>query len=87
MVISAPWRSGQMPQMFATVRVTIDGEPFDTLTQYDLAPKSWTRPERLMPYHGKLIHAQWSGQSCRSPLSDVWPSESILPPENATGSA
>lgn len=38
-----------------------------------------------MPYYGKIIHAQWSGESCWSPLAAIWPPGSILPPENATG--
>jgi hypothetical protein len=37
-----------------------------------------------MPYHGKLIHARWSGECCWSPLAAAWPRGSVLPPENAT---
>ncbi|MGH8139261.1 MAG: DUF3830 family protein [Steroidobacteraceae bacterium] len=71
--------------MLPTVRITIDGEPFDAQPQCDLAPHSCACLERLMPYHGELVHAQWSGQSCWSPLSEVWPSGAFLPPESATG--
>jgi hypothetical protein len=65
--------------------MTIDGETFNAQLQYDLAPRSCVCLERLLPYHGELVHAQWSGQSCWSPLSGVWPAGSFLSPENATG--
>jgi Protein of unknown function (DUF3830) len=70
--------------MLSTARMTIDGETFDVQLQYDKAPRSCAFLERLLSYHGKLIHAQWSGQACWSPLSGVWTPGSILAPENAT---
>ena len=70
--------------MLSTVRLTIDAEPFDAQLQCEQTPRSCAFLERLLPYHGKLIHAQWSGQSCWSPLSGMWPAGSILAPENAT---
>lgn len=74
-----------MSQTLPTVRMTIDGETFDAQLQYDLAPRSCACLERLLPYHGELVHAQWSGQSCWSPLSGVWSAGSFLSPEDATG--
>lgn len=74
-----------MSRMLPSVRMTIDGETFDAQLQYDLAPRSCACLEGLLPYHGELVHAQWSGQSCWSPLSGVWPAGSLLSPENATG--
>ncbi len=71
--------------MLPAVRMTIDGEIFEAELQHDLAPRSCACLEGLLPYRGKLVHAQWSGQSCWSPLSQVWPPGSFLPPENATG--
>jgi hypothetical protein len=65
------------------VRVTIGGEVFHARLRYDLAPQSCDRLVRLLPYHGELIHAQWSGQACWSPLSSCWPTGERLPPENA----
>jgi Protein of unknown function (DUF3830) len=73
-----------MSQILPAVRVTIGGESFEVLLQYDLAPRSCARLEGLMPYHGKLLHAQWSGQSCWSPLAALWPPGLPLLPENAT---
>jgi hypothetical protein len=67
----------------AAVRVTIGGEIFHARLRYDLAPRSCDRLVRLLPYHGELVHAQWSGQSCWSPLSSCWPPGERLPPENA----
>lgn len=69
--------------MLSTVRLTIDAEPFDARLQCGQTPRSCAFLERLLPYHGKLIHAQWSGQSCWSPLSVAWPAGSILAPEHA----
>ena len=66
------------------VRMTIAGESFDTELQENLAPRSCALLERLLPYRGKLIHAQWSGQACWSPLSGIWPAGSILASEDAT---
>ncbi len=58
--------------------------PFPGSVGRDLAPRSCARLEELLPYHGKIIHARWSGESCWSPLAAIWRSGSILPPENAT---
>lgn len=50
----------------------------------DIATRSCARLEKLLPYHGKVIHARWSGEALWSPMTVVWPSEEALPPENAT---
>jgi hypothetical protein len=72
-----------MFERLAAVRVTIGGEIFHARLRYDLAPRSCDRLVRLLPYHGELVHAQWSGQSCWSSLSSCWPLGEWLPPENA----
>jgi hypothetical protein len=63
--------------------MTIGGEIFQARFRYDLAPRSCDLLGRLLPYHGELVHAQWSGQSCWSPLDSCWPPGEWLPPENA----
>jgi hypothetical protein len=70
--------------MFPAVRMTLGGEVFQARFQCDLAPRSCELLARLLPYHGELVHAQWSGQSCWSPLGSCWPSGVRLPPENAS---
>jgi hypothetical protein len=73
-----------MSLMLPTVCFSIGSEPFAARLRRDLAPQSCTRLERLLPYHGQLVHARWSGESCWSPMAAVWPSGPALPPENAT---
>jgi hypothetical protein len=65
------------------IRMTIGTEIFHARLRYDLAPRSCDRLVSLLPYHGNLVHARWSGQSCWSPLSSVWPKGEQLAPENA----
>jgi hypothetical protein len=72
-----------MSQTLPKLRMAIGGEIFHARLRYDLAPRSCDRLVRLLPYHGELVHAQWSGQSCWSPLSSCWPPGEVLPPENA----
>lgn len=38
----------------------------------------------MLPYHGTVIHARWSGEALWSPLSAVWPAGERLPREHAT---
>jgi Protein of unknown function (DUF3830) len=66
----------------SALRLTIGGEIFHARLRYDLAPRSCDRLVSLLPYHGSLIHAQWSGQSCWSPLGSAWPVGERLAPEN-----
>ncbi len=73
-----------MSEKFPAVRISIAGEVFQATLRYDLAPRSCDRLVKLLPYQGSLIHAQWSGRSCWSPLSSVWPAGERLEPENAT---
>lgn len=72
-----------MSPTLPAVRMTIGGEVFQARLRCDLAPRSCALLGRLLPYQGKLVHAQWSGQSCWSPLGSRWPSGMQLPPENA----
>ena len=63
--------------------MTIGGEIFQARLRVDLAPRSCERLLQLLPYRGELIHAQWSGQSCWSPLGSSWPAGERLLPESA----
>jgi hypothetical protein len=72
-----------MFEKLPAVRMIIGGEIFNARLRYDLAPRSCDRLVSLLPYHGELVHARWSGQSCWSPLSSVWPTGERLSPENA----
>lgn len=38
----------------------------------------------LLPYHGTVIHARWSGEALWSPLAAAWPVGQHLPREYAT---
>jgi hypothetical protein len=74
-----------MLSLLPSVRMTIGTEAFSARLRCDLAPRSCAQFEELLPYRGKVIHARWSGESFWSPLTAVWPSGLILPPENAIG--
>jgi hypothetical protein len=69
----------------SSVRITIGARIFCARLRRDLAPQSCACLEQLLPYRGKLIHARWSGESCWSPLAEVWHSGSIVAAENAVG--
>jgi Protein of unknown function (DUF3830) len=51
----------------------------------DLAPRSCAQLMKMLPYHGTVIHARWSGEALWSPLAAVWPAGLYLPQEHATG--
>jgi hypothetical protein len=72
-----------MVEKLSAIRMTIGGEIFHARLRYDLAPRSCDRLVSLLPYHGDLVHARWSGQSCWSPLGPIWPTGERLAPENA----
>ena len=73
-----------MSQALPAVRMTIGGDVFQARLRRDLAPRSCELLGKLLPYRGELVHAQWSGQSCWSPLGSRWPAGTGLPPESAT---
>lgn len=50
----------------------------------DLAPHSCGRLMDMLPYHGTVIHARWSGEALWSPLSAAWSTGERLPREHAT---
>lgn len=50
----------------------------------DLAPHSCERLMNMLPHHGTVLHARWSGEALWSPLSAVWPAGQHLPCEHAT---
>ena len=53
--------------------------------RWDLAPQSCMRFTQMLPFHGQVIHARWSGEAIWSPLSSAWRDTSILEAEHATG--
>lgn len=68
------------------LNLTIADEIFDAILWTDVAPLSCGILRDMMPFHGEVIHARWSGESIWSPLSSIWPSGLILPAENQTHS-
>ena len=50
----------------------------------DLTPHSCERFMELLPYHGTLLHARWSGEALWAPLGPAWPAGQYLPREHAT---
>lgn len=58
---------------------------FSAVFEVDRAPASCRALMRLLPYHGTVLHARWSGEAVWSPLRAAWPSGLTLAGENATG--
>jgi Protein of unknown function (DUF3830) len=58
---------------------------FPAVFEVDRAPESCRALMRLLPYHGTVLHARWSGEAVWSPLRAAWPSGLTLRGENATG--
>jgi len=73
-----------MPRTCPMVIIGFGNESFDARLRHDLSPQSCTYLERLMPYHGQVVHASWSGEACWSPMSGVWPSGTRVASENST---
>jgi hypothetical protein len=50
----------------------ISAGPFEFLARFERekSPKTCEAFERLLPYHQKIIHVRWSGESCWIPLGD-----------------
>lgn len=71
----------QSPASYATVFIGASG--FRARIEADLAPASCRALIGLLPYHGTLLHARWSGESLWSPLRTAWPAHAALEPENA----
>lgn len=70
--------------MATHVNLGIGDDVFDALLRTDAAPLSCRTLSKLMPLHGEVIHARWSGESIWSPLSGIWPAGLTLPAEHQT---
>ena len=57
---------------------------FSATLRRDLAPHSCERLMAMLPYHGTVIHARWSGEALWSPLGKAWADGQPIPRENAT---
>ena len=53
--------------------VLITAGPFSFPARFEdaLAPKTCARFRQLLPYHERIIHVSWSGESCWIPLGDL----------------
>ena len=53
--------------------VRIDAGPYSFAARLEeaAAPRTVARFRSLMPYHERIIHARWSGESCWIPLGDL----------------
>lgn len=53
--------------------VLITAGPFSFPARFEdaLAPKTCARFRQLLPYHERIIHVRWSGESCWIPLGDL----------------
>lgn len=70
--------------MTTRINLSIGDEVFDAILRTDLAPRSCEILSGMMPLHGEVIHARWSGESVWSPLAATWPEGLILPAERPT---
>lgn len=52
------------------IRITAGPHVFEAVFEEAAAPRTCEAFRRLLPYHQKLIHARWSGESCWIPLGD-----------------
>ena len=54
-------------------QVRIDAGPYTFTARFEEAPapKTCARFRALMPYHERIIHARWSGESCWIPLGEL----------------
>jgi hypothetical protein len=52
--------------------VKITARPFEFMARWEKekSPKTCEAFEGLLPYHQKIIHVRWSGESCWIPLGD-----------------
>jgi hypothetical protein len=73
-----------MPLEDTVLDLEIGATRFSAALRRDLAPHSCERLMSLLPYHGTVIHARWSGEALWSPLGSAWAAGQYIPPENAT---
>ena len=53
------------------LKITAGPFTFTGALERERAPKTVAAFERLLPFHSKIIHARWSGESAWVPLGDL----------------
>ncbi|KAB8140663.1 DUF3830 family protein [Chloroflexia bacterium SDU3-3] len=53
-----------------TLKITAGPFTYTARLEEELAPETCAAFLKLLPYHQKLIHCRWSGESCWIPLGD-----------------
>ncbi len=53
------------------VRIVAGPHAFNARFEDAAAPKTCARFRALLPYHERIIHARWSGESCWIPLGEL----------------
>lgn len=53
-----------------TLKITAGPFTYTARMEEELAPETCAAFLKLLPYHQKLIHCRWSGESCWIPLGD-----------------
>lgn len=66
------------------IALSIGDVVFEAYLRTDLTPISCRILTQMMPLHGEVIHARWSGEAMWSPLSAIWPAGLLLPAERET---
>ncbi len=54
-----------------TIIITAGPHRFTARFEDKLAPKTCAKFRTLLPYHERIIHVRWSGESCWIPLGDL----------------
>ena len=52
------------------LQIAVAGYTLVAQMEEENAPQTCAEFKKLLPYHQKLIHARWSGESCWIPLGD-----------------
>lgn len=79
-VSDMPHLQPRLPRM----NLSIGDDFFAGYLRTDVAPLSCEVLRKMLPLHGEVIHARWSGESIWSPLSGSWPVDVTLPAEHET---
>jgi len=53
-----------------TLKITAGPFTYTARMEEELAPETCAAFLKLLPYHQKLIHCRWSGESCWIPMGD-----------------
>lgn len=61
----------------------LGSERFEAQLRRDLAPRSCEYLIGMLPYHGNVIHARWSGEAVWAQLSHMVPRGTTVPRESS----